>query len=463
MPLLVSLCLTWCSSFAPASSCLFSLFCLLKNGTWSLPSLAVFSSVQPLSCCLPKFPLPCSIASLQFVVTCQLQLLIVQGLHLHCMMNTISYALCNARLWHLQKIRPHRAKKLISTKQLPTRVHLQTSLTMLVTCVMALVCILRQLKPFLSQGEAKRLMDGGPWSGTPHSMMCNIVPQTTLVEELQGWLIHIEVAEDLSSCSIMGRTSSQPESHPLADTQPQDKWKPNPLCGSLPALVVPAERYVEQLWALLDKTLEYSTCGIGSDTPVGKGGTLDLKTLTVIGAVAPDEPLKLAPGVPPVFPLAITHWTMRAKELQSGLTLCAQPRRILAQQLCERVKENRKMHYKDRTVGYVIAKESSRDSSTKLPYCTEAIVALMMKAYLVSSDQPAPHELITTVVIDEVHNRSAHSDNVLALTLAAMQKKSTLRLVLMSARESTVTLLPVNRLLETTSCFDERRCTFRLR
>ena len=25
-------------------------------------------------------------------------------------------------------------------------------------------------------------------------MMCNIVPQTTTVEELQGWLIHIEVA-----------------------------------------------------------------------------------------------------------------------------------------------------------------------------------------------------------------------------------------------------------------------------
>ena len=32
------------------------------------------------------------------------------------------------------------------------------------------------------------------------------------------------------------------------------------------------------------------------------------------------------------------------------------------------------------------------------------------------------------MIIDEVHNRSAHSDYVLALTLAAMQKKSTLRL-----------------------------------
>ena len=41
--------------------------------------------------------------------------------------------------------------------------------------------------------------------------------------------------------------------------------------------------------------------------------------------------------------------------------------------------------------------------------------------------------MITTVVIDEVHNRSAHSDYVLALTLAAMQKSTDLRLVLMSA------------------------------
>ena len=235
--------------------------------------------------------------------------------------------------------------------------------------------------------------------------------------------------------------------------------------------MVPAEKYVEQLWGMLDKTLKHSECGIGSDTPVGKGGTLDLDTLTIVGAFAPDKPVDRAPGVPPppeylpemkdeqivrnsikalsprivavhgpagtgkstVFPLAITQWTDQTKELQTGLTICAQPRRILAQKLCERVKENRKMHYWDRTVGYVIAKESSRDSSTKLLYCTEAIVAMMMQAYLVSSDQLTSQELITTVIIDEVHNRSAHSDYVLALTLAAMQQKPTLRLVLMSA------------------------------
>ena len=293
-----------------------------------------------------------------------------------------------------------------------------------------------------------------------------------MVEELQGRLIHIEVAARI----LVAIPSWE---------APRRSLSPNlqlnlshGMYGSLFRCVEPYLHW----WCLPSAMLSsYGQCwirrcitlsrGIGSDTPVGKGGTLDLDTLTIVGAVAPYKPVKLAPGVPPppeylpemkdeqivkntikalsprivavhgptgtgkstVFPLAITHWTDNAKGLQSGLTICAQPRRILAQQLCERVKTNRKMHYKDRTVGYVIAKESSRDSSTKLLYCIEAIVAMMMQAYLVSSDPPTPQDLITTVIIDEVHNRSAHSDYVLALTLAAMQKKSTLRLVLMSA------------------------------
>ena len=91
------------------------------------------------------------------------------------------------------------------------------------------------------------------------------------------------------------------------------------------------------------------------------------------------------------------------------------------------------MRYNDRTVGYMIARESSRDTSTKFLYCTEAIVALMMQARLVSTAPPLPQDVITTVIIDEVHNRSAHSDCVLALTLAVMQRTPDLRLVLMSA------------------------------
>ena len=138
-------------------------------------------------------------------------------------------------------------------------------------------------------------------------------------------------------------------------------------------------------------------------------------------------------GKSTVFPLAIAHWAEQTEGLKPGLTLCAQPRRILAQQLCERVRLNEKMHRHDKTIGYKIARDSSRNSTTKLLFCTEAIVAMMMQQYLVSANDADVQDVITTVVIDEVHNRSAHSDYVLALTLAAMQRRSHLRLVLMSA------------------------------
>ena len=49
----------------------------------------------------------------------------------------------------------------------------------------------------------------------------------------------------------------------------------------------PAEHYVQQLWEALDMTHQMAECGIGSDTPVGQGGTLDTVTLTIRGANAP--------------------------------------------------------------------------------------------------------------------------------------------------------------------------------
>ena len=269
----------------------------------------------------------------------------------------------------------------------------------------------------------------------------------------------------------MGNSSSQSETPNTADL-PQLAWKPIQLCGTLPTEVVPAERYVPQLWHALDMTHENAQCGIGSDTPVGQGGTLDTLTYTIIGANAPmSVKTPPPPGVPPppdylpemedelivkntvkalsprivavhgptgtgkstVFPLAITQWADQTQGLRQGLTLCAQPRRLLCQQLCERVRLNRKMDKYDKTVGYKIAQDSSRNTATKLLYCTEAIVAMMMQQYLVSSQDTEVQDVITTVIIDEVHNRSAHSDYVLALTLAAMQKVTHLRLVLMSA------------------------------
>ena len=67
-------------------------------------------------------------------------------------------------------------------------------------------------------------------------------------------LTHIVVAAMILVCiSFMGSTSSQPESQP---------WEPIRLCGTLSTMVVPAERYVEQLWAAL--TRGSTTTGISS-------------------------------------------------------------------------------------------------------------------------------------------------------------------------------------------------------
>ena len=164
----------------------------------------------------------------------------------------------------------------------------------------------------------------------------------------------------------MGNTSSQTD----ATSQPRKEWKPIRLCGTTPTEVVPAERYVQQLWEALDMTHQMAQCGIGSDTPVGQGGTLDTTTLTIRGADAPmSVESSPTPGVPPppdylpemedelivkntvkalsprivavhgptgtgkstVFPLAIAHWAEQTEGLRQGLTLCAQPRRILCQ------------------------------------------------------------------------------------------------------------------------------------
>ena len=78
----------------------------------------------------------------------------------------------------------------------------------------------------------------------------------------------------------MGNSSSQPETSGTTDL-PELAREPVQLCGTLPTEEVPAERYVPQLWYALDMTHENAQCGIGSDTPVGQGGTLDTRTYTI--------------------------------------------------------------------------------------------------------------------------------------------------------------------------------------
>ena len=85
----------------------------------------------------------------------------------------------------------------------------------------------------------------------------------------------------------MGNTSLQPVPQSPDTTPPPKSRVPIKLCRTTPTDVVPAEHYVEELWAALDETLLRSECGVGSDTPVSQGGTLYMKTFTIVGAPAP--------------------------------------------------------------------------------------------------------------------------------------------------------------------------------
>ena len=128
--------------------------------------------------------------------------------------------------------------------------------------------------------------------------MCYIVSQTT-----QGWRKRREGSptEVTQNCCplVMGSASSQSET-PTTTSRSQEEWKPIRLCGALPAEIVPAEHYVEQLWKALDMTHDQAQSGLRSDTPVGQGGTLDTTTFTIRGAIASvSAKTQPPPDVPP--------------------------------------------------------------------------------------------------------------------------------------------------------------------
>ena len=69
-------------------------------------------------------------------------------------------------------------------------------------------------------------------------------------------LTHICVAVViLGSDLLMGNTSLQPEPQSQDTSLPEKQRVPIRLCGTTPKDVVPAEYYVEELWAALHQTL----------------------------------------------------------------------------------------------------------------------------------------------------------------------------------------------------------------
>ncbi|KAG6550205.1 hypothetical protein Mapa_008165 [Marchantia paleacea] len=106
--------------------------------------------------------------------------------------------------------------------------------------------------------------------------------------------------------------------------------------------------------------------------------------------------------------------------------ICAQPRRLSAIGLADRVAKERGQGVGE-TVGYSVRLESCRSHRTRLLFCTTGILLRRL-----SSDRDL--ENVTHVIVDEVHERTLESDLLLLLLRELLKRVGgRLRVILMSA------------------------------
>jgi ATP-dependent helicase HrpB len=108
-----------------------------------------------------------------------------------------------------------------------------------------------------------------------------------------------------------------------------------------------------------------------------------------------------------------------------GRTIVLQPRRIAARSLARRIAAERGWTI-GREVGWHVRFERQFGPRTEIIFATEGILTARLQQDPLLSD-------VTTVVIDEFHERSIHADLGLALARQAWRARSDLRLVVMSA------------------------------
>jgi ATP-dependent helicase HrpB len=122
--------------------------------------------------------------------------------------------------------------------------------------------------------------------------------------------------------------------------------------------------------------------------------------------------------------------------VDQGRVLLLQPRRVAARAMARRVADERGWTL-GREVGWHIRFEKKATADTKLLVVTEGILT----AYL--QDDPLLSD-VTTLVVDEFHERSVHADLGLALARQAWLARPDLRILVMSA---TLETAPVSRFL----------------
>jgi ATP-dependent helicase HrpB len=111
--------------------------------------------------------------------------------------------------------------------------------------------------------------------------------------------------------------------------------------------------------------------------------------------------------------------------VDAGAVILLQPRRVAARAVARRVAEEQGWVV-GREVGWQIRFERRSSSDTRLLVVTEGILTARLQHDPLLSD-------FTTIVFDEFHERSIHSDLGLALAVQAWRARHELRLVVMSA------------------------------
>lgn len=122
--------------------------------------------------------------------------------------------------------------------------------------------------------------------------------------------------------------------------------------------------------------------------------------------------------------------------VDAGRVLLLQPRRVAARAMAKRIAEERGWTI-GREVGWHIRFERNFSRDTQLLVVTEGILTAYLQGDPLLSD-------VTTIVIDEFHERSIHADLGLAMAKQAWLARSDLRIVVMSA---TLDSTPVSRFL----------------
>ena len=122
--------------------------------------------------------------------------------------------------------------------------------------------------------------------------------------------------------------------------------------------------------------------------------------------------------------------------IDRGRVLLLQPRRVAARAMARRIAAERNWTV-GRDIGWHIRFERQFSSGTRLLVVTEGILTAYLQQDPLLSD-------VTTIVIDEFHERSVHADLGLALAKQAWLARDDLRIVVMSA---TLDPEPVSRFL----------------